>query len=592
MISTSNEWKKLYKPRFDENGDLEPDSLFLPESNVNIICNNDVVDTSNWTIKTSKAASISNAAKLLSSSGAINREEKKIASLEWNFWVLDGSYEVPTESTKFNGYISDAICDERRVFSEPPQITISSSQKVLKDYATLKFAYGLSEYATDCTIQSNNEQSVYVMEEYDDPYIHISIPGDESGSFTLSIIKWSMPYRRARISEFLVGLRIFFDKSNLSKFTHQRTTDMVCAELPQNDCNFSVLDIDCDWDVDNKYAKYANMVNSNTIFALYYGYKLESGWDYKQVDVFYLESLDRPQNGIEANFKLESNINRKTQTFFDTATDNDNYNWTSYDKLIQFIAQKSGTTISRTGGNFASSVKDKLCKDYIRPTQKLEYYKRPMKEWLQLVAAVINTFILRNPDGTFTLKGLVNTTGAITNKTVIDNISLDLCFSYPEIERISEIGKIVLAMLTIPEYRTSTSIDSNWSDPNVGTGTTVIYPPSRQTKIYGNGVEQTAENKIIALGPNPSSSLETPPMFTISDGLHTSYMNYLYTFISGARKIKVNCIVNPAWQVGDLISMELKNGTYANGYIIDIDVEYSGLIKGNVTILAPKSLNS
>lgn len=570
MITTSDAWKNL----------ITTEDL-LPESNVNLVSNNDVQDTSSWKVTTTGAEDISDESVLLSSPATINRNTFKIATLEWNFWVLDGSYEVPTEETTVNGYISKEATNDIGQFQNLNSVNIelTGSVNVAKKYMTLKYAPDINEYATSCTIIDSSEATSSDFEEPEE-YHHVTIPENESNNFVLIIHEWSMPYRKARINELLLGARLFFDKSVLSNFKHQRTGDMVNSELPQNDCSFSVLDINNDYDVNNANAKFANMINTSTTFNLYYGYKIDGNWEYHFIDCFYNEKFERPANGIEARFNLESNLNRKTQTF----TSDETVSWTSYNRLLQIISSKMGVTITRSGGNFATTEKT-LLSATIKNALRDEFYEMPMNEWLQLTACVINAFIFRNADGTFEIRGITSETGKITSSTIVDSIPLNNCFEYPEIETVDMLRNISLT--------TSPIIDAQKDNPDSGGeaevgGQTVAYPPYRYTrKSIVPGTDLAAENKLIVLGNYSSSEY-----FSQSDNLVWSYIYWLEAFISESKKIKANMRINPAWQIGDLVKIELKSGVFVKGFIIDIDINYAGCLKGDLTILVPKYINN
>lgn len=576
MITTSNEWKNL----------LETDDL-LPESNVNIVCNDAVLDTSEWTVTSENCETMSNINILASKPDYINRNEEKIATFEHNFWILDGTFTIADETTKIDGYMSDVLSDENGNFPEDnyPQIMLESNNpQFLEPYVyTVKFVPFLNECAKSIILGGSTENEK-IIEDYDEEYVYVDNPYPQNvDSSILTIKSWSMPFRRARISEFLIGTRLFLDKNNLSSFSHERTTDMVDAELPQNDCKFKVLDINNDYDINNPDARFIHDLDTSSKFLIYYGYKINQNWEYNLIDTVNLVSVERPQSGIEATFTLESDLTQKTQTFLDTDSDNSNNEWTSYSSLLQKIASKTGIKITRNGGNYATNSFSKMYSTSI--TFDEDYYKRNMREWLQLVAAAINSFIKRKPNGAIDTICLVDSEGNIKSANHIDTINLDNCFDYPEIENIDIIKDVVL---TILKSHVSSRPDKYALIENPGSdgGQYIPIPPYRYSKSYNKvGVDQTAENKAIIITHTDNTGFKT------SDGIHTTYMNWLYTFISEACKVKANCRINPAWQVGDLIRIQLKNGNFAKGYITDIAIEYSGYPKGNVTILAPKSIN-
>lgn len=598
MISTSEEWKNL----------LSTDEL-LPESDVNVVCNDDVTgtsDTSQFSVSSNSLAAISNLQSFLKSADSVaQRTPRKIATLEWNFLNLDGKVVVANNNTGVNRYVSNSVSDENGAFTTAPTITIGYSGPpagtLFPKYVTLKFDNYAGTYPT--SIKLNNSSNISI-NSYDDTYKIVRNSESTTTGTTLYINSWSMPFRRARISEFLLGARLFFDKPQISKFKHQRTTDMVCAELPQNDCSFSVLDLDCEWDANNPNAKLYSLVNNNSVFKIYYGYKLSTGWEYILTDTLLLKSIDRPENGMEANFVLESDINRAIETFLNTTSDNDSYTWTKYSSLLNYIAEKTGFSFNTSNINnnfFNASAKTYLCYVFRGQAQTgekntiysdSEYYSRKMNEWLQLLSATMNAYIRKNPNGTYSLIGLLNfSTGAFISSTTVDVINAINCFEYPEIENLKKIKKVVVKTKPIDKDE---CLEDRDHTVNLDQGSRYTYPKYRYSSNFNDsGVKQSAENHLISVFPNNDSEYGNYDIFgfQVSDNMHGKYARYLYRFISEAMKIKVNCRLNPAWQVGDLIGVQLKNGQTAKGFIIDLDIEYAGYPKGNVTILAPKLLN-
>ena len=566
----------------------------LPESDVNVVCNDNVVDlSSGWTVNTNSKEDISNIQSFLKSNGSIERNTSKIATLEWNFWALDGSFRVADNNTVVNRYISSEVCDENCEFSNPPEIYFGNRQPSSLKYLTVKFAPQLSEWGT---VVVANRYKTYEIPEYDSDYVILDDLTTPQGVSSISISKWSMPFRRARLSEFLIGVRIYFDRTMISKFTHERSTDMVCAELPQNDVNLSVIDIENDWDINNQNAKYVDLVNTNTVFKIYYGYKVNNSWSYYLIDTVILKSLNRPANGLEANFILESDINRAKQTFLES----ENKNWTSYNQLLSYIRQKTGFTIGQSNIRFdyITEVREYLYRPFMTKLDDYnkisEYFERPMNEWMQLFGATMNAYIKRDAAGNYYYVGLLNfSNGNFVSSTAVDSISLVNCFEYPEIETLEKLGKISVATAPFlgasnPDSDITVQVQMNSSGLAPRPMTAKRY---RYTVTYnnGNGKELQSTNHLICVSNN--APVSNPFGFEEELQIPQKYIRYLYKFLSEAKKITVKCRMNPAWQVGDLISMELRDGTIAKGYIIEINIEYAGYPKGSVTILEPKDLN-
>ena len=69
------------------------DDYIIPESDVNIMCPYDCLSTSGYSVSSYQASSVCNPNALASAPTTITRN-KKVATFEWNFWVLDGSFDV------------------------------------------------------------------------------------------------------------------------------------------------------------------------------------------------------------------------------------------------------------------------------------------------------------------------------------------------------------------------------------------------------------------------------------------------------------------------------------------------------------------
>lgn len=563
MIQTSDGWKALFTPQFDENGELLPESLLLPESNVRLICDDNVENISNWT-KTAYPAEFSNTENIFPSAYKFNTDENKIATYEWNFWVLDGTFKIPEQNESEDRYVSQNLCNENCVFGGNDVYIILRPPTTIEqiDAVTIKFAPYLNEYATSIRIASDSVHPIFSIDELENRYVDIELDWQSKTYLQLYVYKWSMPYRRARISEFIVGLRMVFEKENLSKFNHERTVDMLTAQLPQNDCKFSVLDLQNEFDNNITDARYKKYLNDNSTFQVYYGYKINGLWEYIEVDRLKLSGVERPQNGIEANLTLESDIQRMTQTFPD---DESAYNWTSYAQLIEFISTLSGINVTKTSGNFLNVEKERLS-TYVKSALGNNYYSKKMKEWLQLVSAAINSIIVKKPNGFIELKCFLDDNNGYLDSTIVDSIYLDSCFSYPEIENISRLKEVKL-----------TTANSNEHD----------YIFRHSSLLSTDGVVQNAENLII-----PIMKYDATGGFGASEGIQDNYMDWIVIFMNMAKKIKVNCMINPAWEVGDLIAIQLKTTNWIKGYITNINIDYQGYTKGTVEILATYYVNS
>lgn len=558
MIETSKEWTAMFKE----------DDLF-PESNVRLICNNNVVSTNNWSV-TADAEEKSNSSVLLSEKNQLKESNSKIATLEWNYWILDGTYETPTESTKIDQFVSTEVSDKNGDFTQDVEIELKAPSSFIKKLMTIQFAPDISEYATQCKVTTGSKIKSNVFND-SEVYLYADTSNNATNTFKLSIQKWSMPYRRARVSELLVGARILFDKNKISQFNHERSCDLINSELPINDCSVNVLDIDGDFNVNDKNAKFYNVFEANSVFRLYYGFKFNENWEYVLADCFYIENIEHLSNSIETTFNLESNVSRMTQTF----KSSDSINWKTYNEIINAISNKAQVSITNrvVNNDFCTYTKE-LLGFSLKQALRSEIYEIPMNEWLQQIACIAGGYIFRQPAGPLELR-----TARVTESDIVDTIPLINCFEYPEVEILGQVSNVILETTPLNDGQK----DSPDTDIQIEVGgTKVTFPPYRYTlNVNSIGEELKAKNQIIIIG----NSQQEEKMFVQEDGLHTAYMSWLSKFTNNVKKYTTNMRINPAWQIGDRISLEVKGGGYVTGFVVDISVEYAGYPKGDITIL-------
>lgn len=635
MIASSNEWKNLY-----ENVEEE----LLPESDIRIINTDDVlapipasnVQTSSYMGGYTERTDVATC----SSSETMNEPTKKLATAEWNSFVLDGSFTLWKDGNDtVREFASGEICDENCNFANPPYIAIVNLKGLgqagvcTNTFRTIKFATNRNEYAksiTFKTISFNPKNTAETSENqfshnnliYDTDYIVQWAGSLPSGYYVnnayLYINKWSKPYRRARVFEYRIGKRFLWNRDNIMETVrYNKSVDMVNAELPQNDVEFQFYDPNNDFDRWNPSAAFANAFNANSKFLINCGYLINGAWEWKKTDTLYFREISRPSNSLSATLKLENDMQKMRQTFPKNkltveVLNNPTslaYSWTSYQQLISKIARRSSKNItidSSVVNSCLSIVKTSLSATYtgLNPTSTPaadisfnygrgwgDYFKTKMSDMLQMVSQIVSSFIFINESGNIVIKSVCDSGGNLKSKSTfnsVDTIKMDEMYEFPEIEQLESI-KTVLVSTLHPEFVKGENMAPAGAD---------AYQDNELEYNFGaSGVEQSLENnlvfsKISAAGTGQpeakdyfwdSSKTDFPPNFMA---------RFVYTMISGAIKITVNTIINPLWEMGDFIGVETKNGadvkTY-QGFLINMDMEYAGTFKGKVTILVPKS---
>ena len=229
------------------------------------------------------------------------------ATLERNLWLLDGSREIlPADNYGENGFIGNIISGLNRTFTNNPIISINFS-KVFTDLITgvsIVWSRVFNEYATDFIVTAyNNDEVIASTTVSDNTECDMTVYLDiiNYNKITIEVLKWSLPYRRARIEEVLIGTELIYTKSDIINFSHSQSVDPISATLPMSKVSFSINNIDDSFNPNNldSLAKY--LIERQEV-KVRYGYKLEDNIEWIDGGTFYLSEWDAPQNGLSAEF--------------------------------------------------------------------------------------------------------------------------------------------------------------------------------------------------------------------------------------------------------------------------------------------------
>ena len=283
----------------------EQEKNFVGESFVEIIL--DVGDPD----AQADASESDNGHEAFSNSGNIVREvEKKptrYATAEHNIWRLDGSAELlPTSGYGEQGYVGNALSDAEGRYGVTPTITVSFSAAVgsITPGITIVWGEAYEEFADTfrVTVYSGNV-TVWQETVTENRDVTSVLMKDATGfdRITVEILKWCLPYRRARIKELVIGIRRTYTKSDLMGYTHEMTVDALSATLPKSEIVFEVKNLNGEYNPDNIEGFTQYLMTRQDITARY-GYKLNGSTEWIKAGTFFLSEWDLPQNGITATF--------------------------------------------------------------------------------------------------------------------------------------------------------------------------------------------------------------------------------------------------------------------------------------------------
>ena len=285
MINASTAWKDIQQ-RF-----------LLPESHIEIDCTiTEAGIQDQLTIAGTNEALITNTQSALYDTTKTN----KYATCELNLWALDGSRSIAPNTAPFaeSGYISETDSTGSITVSLPSVHTSATSG------VTITWAGRYDEYPTSFQIiakRGNTVVSSTTIEGNKSQVSAVFSRIENYDSITINVLDWSLPYRRVRIEKFIIGHTMTFTKSDIFSFTHEQSGHLNSGELPKNNINFTLNNIDGRWNPNNPTGLEQYLSERQKI-KVRYGLDVNGTVEWIKAGTFYLSEWRVPANGLEANF--------------------------------------------------------------------------------------------------------------------------------------------------------------------------------------------------------------------------------------------------------------------------------------------------
>jgi hypothetical protein len=184
---------------------------------------------------------------------------QKIATLEPNYFLLDGSFILPDEEDNGEiGWWSDEISDEDGNINQVLEFAFT------EDHSSIGFMIifddKANEYASDFTIQVYDADNILIDEDTvignnSSKYIS-EMPVDGYRKVRITFTKTSKSFRRVRVCEVVFGIIEIFDKDNTVELNLLYETSLNADVFSSHELSIVI---------DNKDRKY-NMINPNGIY--------------------------------------------------------------------------------------------------------------------------------------------------------------------------------------------------------------------------------------------------------------------------------------------------------------------------------------
>lgn len=230
-------------------------------------------------------------------SGQIHDEvtaaDRRYATLEDNYWSLDGAVEIMEgDSPDFEvGYVSDALCGADGVFASPVTVSMAVSGISALQAVSLYFPDdGVGGVAEDFVVTVSQGGVVYAERAYtgntDSAVLYRGFTVYDPDTVTLTVTKWSVPYRRMRLIEMIPGYMVTLTERDLKALHVKMQASVNAMSLPYGTAYLVMDNTDRLFDPRNKDGLFRSLEARNGI-PIRLGVRTGDGIEYIPCGVFY-----------------------------------------------------------------------------------------------------------------------------------------------------------------------------------------------------------------------------------------------------------------------------------------------------------------
>lgn len=290
------------------------------------------------TVTTTSNFAISNSAQLYDN---VRTQTRNLVTWETNRTKLDGSWTFPSDtSTDWGqvGWVSNQMSDENKVMNrsywssypsgilhepEPQAVSLTFNSTYTSSGVTVTFNPLDGEYATDFTISaydSSNNQ-IYTTTIIGNTLTQYALQASiiNFQKITVTISKWSAPYRHARVCEIDPGVVLVFEDDKLIRMHMTEEMDTISNSVAIPEFEFTVNNMDGTFAILNPSGIYASLQQRQRIQPEL-GLVMATRTEYVPLGTFYLSEWRSDVGSTSATFRGRSKIDLLDLTNFQQLT--------------------------------------------------------------------------------------------------------------------------------------------------------------------------------------------------------------------------------------------------------------------------------
>ncbi len=218
----------------------------------------------------------------------------RYATLERNRWLLDGSFDIFPDSYSVpgeTGFAGDALSGADGTFTAPPWVQLNfSNVRILQNLSMFFSSDPADGVPMDFTVEVySNSQLYYTQDVTGNTAAEVQFKGFtvyDPTAVRLTVRKWSLPYRRVRMVEFVIGLFERWDTGDLATFNATLRGQFSCLSLPYGSVSLSMDNADRRFEPRKKDSIFQSIEERQSI-DLYIGCQTSQGMERVKIGVFY-----------------------------------------------------------------------------------------------------------------------------------------------------------------------------------------------------------------------------------------------------------------------------------------------------------------
>ncbi|WEK53316.1 MAG: hypothetical protein P0Y55_12035 [Candidatus Cohnella colombiensis] len=286
---------------------------------------------------TTELASISQKAQI---NNNVREAKTNLATLEQDRFKLDGSFSFADDVTPANngevGFVSSVLCNGAGTFTTPQTITVNFGSNHSSAGLTVTFDVFNNEYATDFNLSAYNATGGLIDS--------VDVTGNTEtirsflGQFlnykkvVLTINKWCVGNRRARVLEIDFGFLITYNDDSLISCNLIEEMDMTSGQLPSPEFRFTVDNSERLFNILNPTGFYKYLQQRQQVIADL-GMVLENGKiEYVPLGNYLLWEWMSEEGSLTATFTARTNLDLMANYTYEQLTESSK---TLYDLAVE-----------------------------------------------------------------------------------------------------------------------------------------------------------------------------------------------------------------------------------------------------------------